>query len=63
MNTEDRLVDLKFVMARIGVSRATVYSWIAKGIMPKPKKLGTLTRWNLSELLEWEAARPRLHGD
>lgn len=35
----------------LGVSRATVWNHVKKGILPKPLKIGGITRFPLSDLL------------
>lgn len=44
-----------------GVSKRTVYRWVRDdGTFPRPFKLGGLTRWDRSEVLEWvEACKAR----
>jgi len=41
----------KDVAARYSIARVTVWSWVRKGILPPPKKLGPNTsRWSATEL-------------
>ncbi len=49
-----RFVRLHEVMARTGVSRSTIYVWVAEGRFPKPVPLGERSvGWIESELEEW----------
>ncbi|QDY69804.1 helix-turn-helix transcriptional regulator [Qingshengfaniella alkalisoli] len=47
------------VAQRYGVSRVTIWRWVKDGhAFPKPIKLtDAVTRWKLSDLEAWEAAR------
>jgi prophage regulatory protein len=41
-----------------GVSRATIWRWVAKGILAKPEKLSPgCTRWNLNKIEQSDAER------
>ena len=42
----DRLVDMKFLCSRSGLSRAYFYKLIASGLFPKPYKFGRASRWS-----------------
>lgn len=39
---------------RFEVSRATVWRWVAAGLLPKPIKFNGSTRWKLSDIESWE---------
>jgi len=43
--TDERLLRLPEVIARLGVSRATIYQWISAGKFPMPVKLGKSSCW------------------
>lgn len=44
-----RLPELKILLG--GVSTASVYRWIARGILPKPQRIGVRgVGWRLSEI-------------
>lgn len=48
------------VAQRYGVSRQTVWRWVAQGRLPEPIKLSEgATRWRVSDLLAHEASLPR----
>ncbi|MBT5268252.1 MAG: AlpA family phage regulatory protein [Candidatus Marinimicrobia bacterium] len=48
----------KQVAYRFVVSRATIWRWVKEGKFPKPVKLSPgCTRWKLSDVEQWEAAR------
>jgi len=43
---------------RYGTSRATIWRWASRGILPKPVRLGPgTTRWNGDEISKYEASR------
>ncbi|NMG56114.1 helix-turn-helix transcriptional regulator [Aromatoleum aromaticum] len=45
------LVDLEALKLLTGKSRATIYRWIDRGILPKPRKLGpTHNAWTVGEI-------------
>ena len=46
----DVLVDLKTVCHALSRSRASIYRDIKCGTFPKPSKIGSSSRWRLSEL-------------
>ena len=46
------------VTARYGLPPSTLYDWIAKGLFPKPVRLGARSvGWSVEELETWEHAR------
>lgn len=46
------------VASQRGVSRQTIWRWVARGLFPQPVKLGpNTTRWSRAELDAFEAAR------
>jgi prophage regulatory protein len=56
----DRIIRLKTVLQRSGLSRSTVYRKIEEGTFPKQVKLGTSSAgWKESELNRWIADPPR----
>ncbi|MGO6875598.1 helix-turn-helix transcriptional regulator [Rhizobium ruizarguesonis] len=50
-DTEKLLTDKEVAELLGGVSRATVWGNVKKGIIPKPIKLGGITRFPLSDIL------------
>ena len=53
-----RLIRLKEVQNRLGVSRSTIYLWIAEGNFPKPIKMGArLVAWPEHTLNLWMQER------
>ena len=46
----DVLVDLKTVCFALSRSRASIYRDINRGAFPKPVKIGSSSRWRVSEL-------------
>ena len=47
------------VVARVGLSSATLYRMIALGAFPRPVRLSTrATGWRTGEVEEWLASRP-----
>lgn len=49
------LLDVKQVAALLNCSQRHVFRLADAGAMPKPSKLGTLVRWNRTELDAWIA--------
>jgi len=45
------------VLARVGLSKSTLYARIRAGTFPKPVPLGTLSAWVESEVEAWMAAQ------
>src|SRR5215831_17677255 len=56
---EDELWTFKTVIARTGLSRSSIYSYIAQGLFPRQRRLG-LRRvgWLASEVRAWIRSRP-----
>jgi prophage regulatory protein len=53
---EDRIVRLKTVLVRTGLSRSTIYRKIAEGTFPAQLKISTNgTGWHESDLNRWIA--------
>ncbi|MHA7826910.1 MAG: helix-turn-helix transcriptional regulator [Roseovarius sp.] len=46
----DRLVSVRDTAAAYGCSVATVWRRVADGTIPKPVKIGGMTRWSASEI-------------
>ena len=58
----DPLLNAKEGAAIIGCSIPTWWRWVAEGKVPKPVKLGAMSRWPQSEILEMiEAAKAARH--
>ena len=58
-----RILRLPEVMARVGLSRASVYLYIGKGLFPRPVAIGRrAVGWLESEIDAWLAARIRERG-
>lgn len=56
----DTLLALKQVTAITSASRSSIYAWIARGLFPKPIRIGPRrTAWHASEVKAWMAERPR----
>ena len=55
-----RVIRMPEVLRRVGVSRATVYRWIANGAgFPRPVKLGVrAVGWRSDEIEAWLADLP-----
>jgi prophage regulatory protein len=54
----DRFMAIIEVMKTSGTSRSTVYEWVKRGILPKPRKLGPRrVGWLASEMAEWVKSR------
>lgn len=37
--------------AILGISKPTWHKWVKRGLLPKPVKLGSLSRWPRSEII------------
>ncbi|NRP25269.1 hypothetical protein XMM379_001964 [Aliiroseovarius sp. xm-m-379] len=54
----DKLLRRPEVEALTGLSRSTIYGWMANGQFPQPVKLGSrLVAWRASDLIAWIEAR------
>jgi prophage regulatory protein len=54
----ERILRRPEIEARTGLSRSTIYAWMASGDFPKPVALGArLVGWRESDIQEWMAAR------
>lgn len=54
------LLRLPKVLALVGVSRSTLYRWVALGLFPKPRSLtptGSTVAWSAAEVHAWIAAK------
>lgn len=60
--TDERLLSLREITARYGVSRATIYAWINLGKFPAPVKLGRSSRWPKSVIDDIMATGVNLEG-
>ena len=60
---EDELWSLKTVLARTGLSRSSIYSYIAQGLFPRQRRLG-LRRvgWLVSDVRAWIRSRPQFRA-
>jgi len=47
----DRLISVTPVAAAYGCSVTTVWRHVATGVIPKPVKIGGMTRWSEAEVL------------
>jgi prophage regulatory protein len=57
MNPPAQLIPLPEVLERLGISRPTLYRYVAAGTFPKPIKIGPMSRWLQSEVEDWIAER------
>ena len=56
---DEELWNLRTVIARTGLSRSTLYAYVARGLFPKQRHLGPRrVAWLASEVLAWMATRP-----
>jgi len=42
----------------LDISESTVYEWVAKGIIPPPRKMGFSSRWCWQDVQNWLSAAP-----
>ena len=45
----DKLITDAEMAEIIGCGRSTIWKWVSDGIIPKPLKIGGMSRWKLSE--------------
>jgi prophage regulatory protein len=57
--TNESLLRLPEVKARVGAGRSTIYRMVAAGTFPAPFKLGSTTAWKASEIAAWIDGLPR----
>ncbi|HZT46975.1 MAG TPA: AlpA family phage regulatory protein [Hyphomicrobiaceae bacterium] len=66
IDADEELWSLRIVLARTGLSRSTLYAYIARGLFPKQRHLGPRrVAWLASEVLAWMVTRPNsrlVHG-
>src|SRR5215216_842355 len=56
---DDELWSFKAVAAKTGLSRSTIYSYVAQGFFPRQRRLGPRrVGWLASEVRAWIAGRP-----
>jgi excisionase family DNA binding protein len=58
----DLLLNVREGADYLGISVPTFWRWISKGLLPKPIKLGGLSRWLKSDLVAFVAAA-KAHRD
>ena len=60
-----RLLSKREVLAIVGVSYPTVWSWMRRGTFPRSRVVGGKSMWVSTEIESWMAALPRcrLKGD
>jgi prophage regulatory protein len=57
---DEELWSLKIVRAKTGLSRSTIYAYIADGTFPAQRRLGLRrVAWLSTEIKAWIASRPR----
>jgi prophage regulatory protein len=60
--TPSRLMGMAAVCELTGMSRQTIYNWLARGQFPTPRKLGPAQvspiAWLESEIRDWMESRP-----
>lgn len=58
--SDDELWSLKVVVKKTGLSRSTIYAYVAHGAFPRQRRLGPRRiAWLASEVQAWMAGRPR----
>lgn len=59
MEIGDRLLTIRQIEIKIGLSESTIYKYMGEGGFPRPLKLGnTAVRWRESEIDAWIANLP-----
>lgn len=46
----DPLLSAREVASFLGISRSTLWNWASEGVIPRPMKLGHLSRWRQSTI-------------
>ncbi|MCY2968092.1 MAG: hypothetical protein NT069_31420 [Planctomycetota bacterium] len=54
--TGEKLLDVRCVRQLLNCSERHIWRMADRGLMPRPRKLGALCRWPLTELEDWIAA-------
>ncbi len=58
--TDDELWNVRAVVAKTGLSRSTLYAYVADGLFPRQRRLGVRrVAWLASEVRDWIASRPQ----
>ena len=58
-SNDDELWSFKTVVAKTGLSRSSIYSYVAQGLFPRQRRLGPRrVGWLASEVRAWIASRP-----
>ena len=56
----DELWSLKVIQMKTGLSRSTIYAYMAAGAFPKQRRLGPRrVAWLASEVMVWISSRPK----
>jgi prophage regulatory protein len=59
-SVDDEFWGLKAVLAKTGLSRSTLYAYVAIGLFPRQRHLGVRrVAWLASEVRAWIASRPQ----
>jgi prophage regulatory protein len=59
--SSEELWSLKVVQAKTGLSRSTIYAYIAEGSFPAQRRLGPRrVAWLSTDIVVWISSRPRL---
>ena len=57
--TDEELWSIKIVRMKTGISRASVYNYIALGLFPRQRRIGPgRVAWRASEVRTWIEGRP-----
>ena len=60
----DRLLNRAAVLARLGITKTTLYRWMREDGFPAPLRCGArCVRWVEAEITAWVQSRPRANGD
>ncbi len=49
---DDARIDVKSVASILGIGVSTAWSWVARGLLPQPSRLGRTTRWRAGSIRE-----------
>jgi prophage regulatory protein len=63
-STDEALWSIKIVMAKTGLSRASIYDYVAHGHFPQQRRIGpNRVAWFASEVRAWVSSRPQARQD
>ena len=59
VDTVEKMLRVSDVLKLLPIGRSTLFAWVSRDEFPKPRKLGRISFWTESDILEWQASLPR----